>query len=177
MVFAWKAGPLKIATFNINNINKRLHNLTAWLARAKPDIVCLQELKVEQRAFPAGTLRDLGYRAVWLGERSWNGVAILARECDPVLTRSSLPGNSTKESITSSGFAAYTKKRLQARCFRSSEFQERPSVKAKPRQHVAAAIPITVFSLLIAFLLHSCGRPADPQWQLAANRPNHRSAR
>jgi exodeoxyribonuclease III len=84
---------LKIATFNINNINKRLHNLTAWLARAQPDVVCLQELKVEQRAFPASALRDLGYRGVWLGERSWNGVAILARECDPVLTRSSLPGN------------------------------------------------------------------------------------
>jgi hypothetical protein len=75
--------------FNINNINKRLHNLMAWLAKAQPDVVCLQELKVEQRAFPAGALRDLGYRGVWLGERSWNGVAILARECDPVLTRSS----------------------------------------------------------------------------------------
>jgi exodeoxyribonuclease-3 len=84
---------LKIATFNINNINKRLHNLTSWLARAQPDVVCLQEPKVEQRAFPASALRDLGYRGSWLGERSWNGVAILARECDPVLTRSSLPGN------------------------------------------------------------------------------------
>jgi exodeoxyribonuclease-3 len=93
MVFSREAGPLKIATFNINNINKRLHNLTAWLARAQPDVVCLQELKVEQRAFPACALRELGYRGVWLGERSWNGVAILARECDPVLTRSSLPGN------------------------------------------------------------------------------------
>ena len=93
MVFSRQAGPLKIATFNINNINKRLHNLTAWLARAQPDVVCLQELKVEQRAFPAGALHDLGYHGVWLGERSWNGVAILARECEPVLTRSSLPGN------------------------------------------------------------------------------------
>src|SRR5438876_5692139 len=93
MVFSREAGPLKIATFNINNINNRLHNLTAWLAREQPDVVCLQELKVEQRAFPASALRDLGYRGVWLGERSWNGVAILARECDPVLTRSSLPGN------------------------------------------------------------------------------------
>src|SRR2546430_12872902 len=88
MVSTREAGPLKIATFNINNINKRLHNLTAWLARAQPDVVCLQELKVEQRAFPASALRDLGYRGVWLGERSWNGVAILARECHPVLTRS-----------------------------------------------------------------------------------------
>ena len=65
----------------------------AWLAKAEPDVVCLQELKAEQRAFPADTLRNLGYRAVWQGERSWNGVAILARDHDPVLTRSSLPGN------------------------------------------------------------------------------------
>ena len=65
----------------------------AWLAETEPDIVCLQELKAEQRAFPAQTLRTLGYRAVWQGERSWNGVAILARDHDPVLTRSSLPGN------------------------------------------------------------------------------------
>ena len=93
MVFSPEAGPLKIATFNINNINKRLNNLMAWLAKAQPEVVCLQELKVEQGAFPANALRDLGYRGVWLGERSWNGVAILARECDPVLTRSSLPGN------------------------------------------------------------------------------------
>ena len=93
MVFSPEAGPLKIATFNINNINKRLDNLVVWLAKAQPEVVCLQELKVEQRAFPAGALRDLGYRGVWLGERSWNGVAILARDCDPVLTRSGLPGN------------------------------------------------------------------------------------
>ena len=64
-----------------------------WLAQTEPDIVCLQEIKAEQRAFPADTLRSLGYRAVWQGERSWNGVAILARDCDPVLTRASLPGN------------------------------------------------------------------------------------
>jgi exodeoxyribonuclease-3 len=85
---------LKIATFNINNINKRLANLLGWLERARPDVVCLQELKAEQRQFPAGSLRDLGYRGVWVGERSWNGVALLARDCEPVLTRSSLPGDS-----------------------------------------------------------------------------------
>jgi exodeoxyribonuclease-3 len=84
---------LKIATFNVNNINKRLDNLRAWLERAEPDVVCLQELKAEQRAFPAGALRDLGYDAVWSGERSWNGVAILTRECNTVVTRSSLPGS------------------------------------------------------------------------------------
>ncbi len=84
---------MKIATFNINNINKRLANLLAWLAKAQPDVVCLQELKAEQRAFPATDLRDAGYRGVWLGERSWNGVAILARDADPVQTRAALPGD------------------------------------------------------------------------------------
>jgi exodeoxyribonuclease-3 len=84
---------VKIATFNINNINKRLENLLAWLAKAQPDVVCLQELKAGQGAFPRQALRALGYAAVWQGERSWNGVAILARDHDPVLTRSSLPGD------------------------------------------------------------------------------------
>jgi exodeoxyribonuclease-3 len=92
MVFSREAGQLKIATFNINNINKRLHNLTTWLVREQPDVVCLQELKAEQRIFPAGALRDLGYRGVWLGERSWNGVAILARECDPVYIEAAVNG-------------------------------------------------------------------------------------
>jgi exodeoxyribonuclease-3 len=86
--------PLKIATFNINNINKRLQNLLVWLERSEPDVVCLQELKAEQKAFPERALRALGYRSVWVGERSWNGVAILARDRDPVLTQASLPGNS-----------------------------------------------------------------------------------
>jgi exodeoxyribonuclease-3 len=84
---------VKIATFNINNINKRLENLSAWLTKTAPDVVCLQELRAEQSAFPADAIRALGYEAVWQGERSWNGVAILARGCEPVLTRSSLPGN------------------------------------------------------------------------------------
>lgn len=87
------AQPVKIATFNINNINKRIDNLVAWLDHAKPDVVCLQELKAEQGAFPAHALREHGYQAVWEGERSWNGVAILARDHTPVLIRSSLPGN------------------------------------------------------------------------------------
>ena len=84
---------MKVATFNINNINKRLDNLLSWLAKAEPDVVCLQELKAEPGAFPVDALRNLGYEAVWQGERSWNGVAILARDHTPVLTRASLPGN------------------------------------------------------------------------------------
>jgi exodeoxyribonuclease III len=83
---------MKVATFNINNINKLLHTLCDWLVKAEPDVVCLQELKAEQTAFPTQALRTLGYEAVWAGERSWNGVAILARNQLPVLTRSSLPG-------------------------------------------------------------------------------------
>jgi exodeoxyribonuclease-3 len=84
---------VKIATFNINNINKRLDNLLGWLAKSQPDVVCLQELKAEERAFPARVLQDLGYHSVWQGERSWNGVAILARGHEPILTRTSLPGD------------------------------------------------------------------------------------
>ena len=84
---------MKIATFNINNVNKRLTNLLAWLATAEPDVVCLQELKVEDRAFPLAALEAAGYGAVWRGQRSWNGVAILARGATPVLTRRSLPGD------------------------------------------------------------------------------------
>jgi exodeoxyribonuclease-3 len=87
-------GLVKFASFNINNINKRLDNLLAWLAKAEPDVVSLQELKAEQGAFPVNALRTLGYEAVWQGERSWNGVAILARNHVPVLTCTSLPGNS-----------------------------------------------------------------------------------
>ena len=83
---------MKIATFNVNNINKRFTNLVAWLRKAAPDVVCLQELKTEQASFPRSALQDLGYHAVWQGERSWNGVAILARGRAPILTRSSLPG-------------------------------------------------------------------------------------
>jgi exonuclease III len=66
---------VKVATFNINNINKRLDNLLAWLAKAEPDVVSLQELKAEQEAFPVNALRTAGYEAVWQGERSWNAVA------------------------------------------------------------------------------------------------------
>lgn len=84
---------VKIATFNINNVVKRLDNLLAWLEREAPEVACLQELKTEHRAFPAEALAEVGYAAVWRGERTWNGVAILAKAAEPVLTRSSLPGD------------------------------------------------------------------------------------
>jgi exodeoxyribonuclease III len=84
---------MKIATFNINNVNKRLGNLLAWIEAKEPDVVCLQELKAEDGAFPAAAIGRAGYRAVWRGQRSWNGVAILAREAEPILTRDWLPGD------------------------------------------------------------------------------------
>ena len=84
------AEPMKIASFNINDINRRLTNLLNWLREAEPDTVCLQELKATDTEFPAEAIRQAGYHAVWRGEKRWNGVAILARWA-PVLTRTSLP--------------------------------------------------------------------------------------
>jgi exodeoxyribonuclease-3 len=86
------ARPMKIASFNINNINRRLTNLLGWLREAAPDIVCLQELKAADSDFPTEALRREGYHVVYRGERSWNGVAILAR-WSPVVTRANLPGD------------------------------------------------------------------------------------
>ena len=84
---------MKIATFNINNINRRLPNLLRWLRAAKPDIVCLQELKSTDANFPLAAIEKAGYGAVWRGQKTWNGVAILARDAEPVLVRNELPGD------------------------------------------------------------------------------------
>ncbi|WFU59578.1 exodeoxyribonuclease III [Bradyrhizobium pachyrhizi] len=84
---------MKIATFNINNVNRRLPNLLRWLKTAKPDIVSLQELKASDAEFPAAALEQAGYGAVWQGQKTWNGVAILARKAEPVLIRTALPGD------------------------------------------------------------------------------------
>ena len=83
---------MKIASFNINNINRRLTNLVKWLREAEPDIVCLQELKCGDAEFPAEAIRHAGYHAVCRGETRWNGVAIIARWV-PVVTRMDLPGD------------------------------------------------------------------------------------
>jgi exodeoxyribonuclease-3 len=85
---------MKVATFNINNINRRLANLLVWLKRAKPDIVALQELKSTDDNFPRAAIEKAGYGAVWCGQKTWNGVAILARNTEPVLIRNRLPGDS-----------------------------------------------------------------------------------
>lgn len=84
---------MKLATFNVNNVVRRLPNLLAWLDAARPDIVCLQELKATDAAFPHAAIAEAGYGAVWQGQASWNGVAILARNGQPVLTRRRLPGD------------------------------------------------------------------------------------
>ncbi|TWB04144.1 exodeoxyribonuclease III [Bradyrhizobium stylosanthis] len=83
---------MKIATFNINNVNRRLPNLLAWLRAAKPDVVALQELKASDGEFPAAAIEKAGYGAVWCGQKTWNGVALLARNAEPILTRDRLPG-------------------------------------------------------------------------------------
>ena len=84
---------MKIATFNVNGIKTRLPNLLQWLEREQPDVACLQELKALDGMFPHAPLREAGYHAVWKGQRSWNGVAILARGIDPVEIRRELPGD------------------------------------------------------------------------------------
>lgn len=84
---------MKIATFNINNVNKRLPNLLAWLKIAKPDVVCLQELKCTDAEFPAKAIERAGYKAIWRGQKTWNGVAILSKKGEPVVIRTALPGN------------------------------------------------------------------------------------
>ncbi len=84
---------MKIATYNVNSINARLPNLLRWLGETSPDVVCLQELKAPQDKFPEGAIRDAGYGVVWHGQKSWNGVAILARGADPVEVGRALPGD------------------------------------------------------------------------------------
>ncbi len=84
---------MKIATYNVNGVNGRLPLLLRWLKEAKPDIVCLQELKSPQERFPIDAIRKAGYGAVWHGQKSWNGVAILARGIDPAETVRGLPGD------------------------------------------------------------------------------------
>ena len=86
---------MKIATFNVNDVNKRLDNVLAWLGTSRPDVACLQELKCTDKDFPLGRISKAGYDAVWQGQRSWNGVAILGRGQHPVLTRTALPGDPT----------------------------------------------------------------------------------
>lgn len=86
---------MKIATWNVNDIAKRLPILLAWLETTRPDVVALQELKVTEAAFPLAALREAGYGCAVVGEKTWNGVALLARGAEPVVTRRALPGDTS----------------------------------------------------------------------------------
>ncbi len=84
---------MKIATYNVNGVNGRLPVLLRWLKESSPDIVCLQELKAPQEKFPGQAIADAGYDAIWHGQKSWNGVAILSRIGKPEEVRRALPGD------------------------------------------------------------------------------------
>jgi hypothetical protein len=84
---------VRIATFNVNGVNGRLPRLLEWLEETQPDIACLQELKAPQEWFPRAELEKAGYGALWHGQKSWNGVAILGRGSEPIETRKGLPGD------------------------------------------------------------------------------------
>jgi exodeoxyribonuclease III len=84
---------MRVATFNVNGINARLSSLLRWLSETRPSIVCLQELKAPQERFPVDAIRAAGYDAIWHGQKSWNGVAILARDAAIVERRRALPGD------------------------------------------------------------------------------------
>jgi hypothetical protein len=84
---------MRIATYNVNGVNGRLPVLLRWLEQTSPDVVCLQELKAPQDRFPEEAIRDAGYGAIWHGQKSWNGVAILQKGSTPVETHRGLPGD------------------------------------------------------------------------------------
>jgi exodeoxyribonuclease III len=84
---------MRIATFNVNGISSRLPALLQWLEEKQPDVACLQELKAPQEKFPEEAIKAAGYHAIWHGQKSWNGVAILARGAAPVEVGRGLPGD------------------------------------------------------------------------------------
>ncbi len=83
---------MRIATYNVNGVNGRLPVLLRWLEETRPDVVCLQELKSPDEKFPLQAIETAGYGAIWQGQKSWNGVAILARGATPIETRRGLAG-------------------------------------------------------------------------------------
>jgi exodeoxyribonuclease III len=88
---------MRIVTYNVNGISARLNSLLRWLGESSPDVVCLQELKIPTERFPEGEIRQAGYGVIWHGQKSWNGVAILARGADPREIRRTLPGDQQDE--------------------------------------------------------------------------------
>ncbi|MBN8808373.1 MAG: exodeoxyribonuclease III [Sphingomonas sp.] len=88
---------MKIVTYNVNGIKARIDRLVEYLTEAQPDIVCLQELKSQDDGFPIDAIRAAGYGAVWHGQKSWNGVAVLAKDADPVERQRGLAGDPDDE--------------------------------------------------------------------------------
>lgn len=86
---------MKIASYNVNGVNGRLPVLLRWLQEEKPDVVCLQELKAPDEKFPLEAIQQAGYNAIWHGQKSWNGVAILARNMEIKELKRGLPGDDT----------------------------------------------------------------------------------
>ena len=84
---------MKIATYNVNGVNGRLPVLLQWLGESQPDVVCLQELKAPEEKFPEQAILDAGYQAIWHGQKSWNGVAILSKIGKPEEVCRALPGD------------------------------------------------------------------------------------
>jgi len=93
----YKCSKMKIATYNVNSINSRLPVLLRWLSETSPDVACLQELKAPQEKFPEEAIKNAGYQAIWHGQKSWNGVAILSRIGKPEEVRNALPGDPEDE--------------------------------------------------------------------------------
>src|SRR5215208_6656406 len=88
---------MKIASYNVNGINGRLPVLLRWLNETTPDVVCLQELKAPEEKFPEAAIKEAGYHAIWHGQKSWNGVAILSRHQQPNEIQRALPGDPDDE--------------------------------------------------------------------------------
>ncbi len=145
-----KRAPLKIATFNINGVRSRLANLLEWLEKEAPDIACLQELKVSDAEFPREELRALGYGAVWHGQRSWNGVAIVAKGPDPIEIRRGLPGD---ESDTQSRYLEAAAHGVLVACLYLPNGNPQPGPKFKYK--------LAWFDRLLthATALYECGHP------------------
>jgi exodeoxyribonuclease-3 len=121
---------MKIATFNINGIGARLPRLLEWLEETKPDVACLQELKAPDERFPEMEIRAAGYSAIWHGQKSWNGVAILAREgLEIVETQRGLPNDPDPS------HSRYIEAAIDGRDHRRALFAQRQSA-ARPQIRV-----------------------------------------
>ena len=150
---------MKIATFNVNGVNGRLPVLLRWLEEAAPDVVCLQELKAPPEKFPEAAIRAAGYGAIWQGQKSWNGVAILARGAEPIETRRGLPGD------PDDAHSRYIEAAVERRADRLSLPAERQS-GARPEVRLQAA--------LVRAPGGACGRSAGDR---RAGRPRRRLQR